>query len=126
MKKPITWLSAVVFVCCLSLCAFAQMSVVKIDGKKIYLATSEEKTAPTKGSTFKVILSSETLINSKGKNLGEIYKYSDVGTITEVQPLYAIGELKEVKDIKVGQQAVFEKLKNLPAPKQFINPLNKR
>ena len=111
MKKPITWLSAVVFVCCLSLCAFAQMSVVKIDGKKIYLDTSEEKTAPTKGSTFKVILSSETLINSKGKNLGEIYKYSDVGTITEVQPLYAIGELKEVKDIKVGQQAVFEEIK---------------
>lgn len=111
MKKPITWLSAVVFVCCLSLCAFAQMSVVKIDGKKIYLDTSEEKTALTKGSTFKVILSSETLINSKGKNLGEIYKYSDVGTITEVQPLYAIGELKEVKDIKVGQQAVFEEIK---------------
>lgn len=112
MKKPITWLSAAVFVCCLSLCAFAQMSVVKIDGKKIYLDTSEEKTAPTKGSTFKVILSSETLTNPKtGKNLGEVYKYSTVGTITEVQPLYAIGELKDIKDIKVGQQAVFEEIK---------------
>ncbi len=116
MKKPIAWLSAAVFVCCFSLGAFAQMSVVKIDGKKIYLDTSEEKTAPTKGSTFKIILSSETLINSKGKNLGEIYKYSDVGTITEVQPMYAIGELKDAKDVKVGQQAVFEEIKPvLPA-----------
>lgn len=127
MKKPITWLSAVVFVCCLSLCAFAQVSVVKIDGKKIYLDTSEEKTALTKGSTFKVILSSETLINSKGKNLGEIYKYSDVGTITEVQPLYAIGELKEVKDIKVGQQAVFEEIKPiLPAAVKEETPKSTR
>jgi len=112
MKKPIAWLSAALFVCCFSLCALAQMSVVKVDGKKIYLDTSDEKTAPTKGSTFKVILSSEMLTNSKtGRNLGEVYKYSSVGIITEVQPLYAVGELKDTKDIKVGQQAVFEEIK---------------
>ncbi len=116
MKKPITWLSAAVFVCCFSLCALAQMTVVRVDGSKIYLDTSDEKTALTKGSTFKVILSSETLTNPKtGKNLGEVYQYSPVGTITEVQPLYAIGELKGAK-IAVGQQAVLEEIKVAPAP----------
>ena len=115
MKKPITWLSAAVFVCCISLCAWAQMTVVRVDGTKIYLDTSEEKTALTKGSTFKVILSSETLTNPKtGKNLGEVYQYSPVGTITEVQPLYAIGELKGTK-VSVGQQAVLEELKTVVA-----------
>ena len=126
MKKPIIWLSAAVFVCCLSLCAFAQMSVVKIDGKKIYLDTSEEKIAPSKGSTFKIIVSSETLTNPKtGKNLGEVYKYSAIGTITEVQPMYAIGELKDVKDVKVGQQAVFEEIKT-PAVREEEPPTSSR
>ncbi len=113
MKKPIVWLSAAIFVCCLSLCAWAQMTVVRVDGAKIYLDTSDEKTALTKGSTFKVILSSETLTNPKtGKNLGEVYQYSPVGIITEVQPLYAIGELKGAK-VSVGQQAVLEEIKSV-------------
>ena len=117
MKKPIIWLSAVMLVTCFSFCAFAQMTVVRVDGTKIYLDTSDEKAAPTKGSTFKVILSSETLINPKtGKNLGEVYQYSSLGTITEVQPMYAIGELKDAKKITIGQQAVLEELKPvLPA-----------
>lgn len=112
MKKPIIWLSATVCALCLSLCTWAQMTVVKVDGTKVYLDTSDEKTAPAEGSTFKVILSSEILTNPKtGKNLGEVYKYSPIGTITEVQPLYAIGELKDTKKITVGQQAVLEVLK---------------
>lgn len=112
MKKPIIWLSAAMLVACLSLGAFAQMTVVRVDGTKIYLDISDEKTAPTKGSTFKVVLFSETLTNPKtGKNLGEVYKYSSIGTITEVQPLYAIGELKDTKKIAVGQQAVLEVIK---------------
>lgn len=111
MKKSILWLSAAMLVSCISYRAFAQMTVVKVDGTKIYLDTSEEKVAPTQGSTFKVILSSETLTNPKtGKNLGEVYKYSPLGTITEVQPLYAIGELKGA-EIKEGQQAVLEEMK---------------
>ncbi len=130
MKKPITWLSAAVFVCCFSLCALAQMTVVRVDGSKIYLDTSDEKTALTKGSTFKVILSSETLTNPKtGKNLGEVYQYSPVGTITEVQPLYAIGELKGAK-ISVGQQAVLEEIKNVvtaaPATSAHETPVSTR
>ena len=112
MKKPILWLSAALVISCFSYRAFAQMTVVKVEGTKIYLDTSEEKNTPTQGSTFKVILSSETLTNPKtGKNLGEVYQYSPLGTITEVQPLYAIGELKDTKKIAVGQQAVLEVIK---------------
>lgn len=83
-----------------------------MDGNKIYLDTSDEKTALTKGTTFKVIVSSEKLTNPKtGKDLGEIYKYSAVGTITEVQPLYAVGELKNTAGVSVGKTAVLEEIK---------------
>ena len=88
---------------------WAQMSVVRVDGNKVYFDISEAKTAPVKGSTFKVIVSSEPLTNPQtGKKLGEIYHYSSVGTITEVQPLYAVGELKQAEGITVGKQAVWE------------------
>ena len=111
MKKTFSWLCAAACVVSFSLCAWAQMTVVRVDGTKIYLDTSDQKTAPTKGSTFKVILSSEKLTNPKtGKDLGEIYKYSDTGTITEVQPLYAIGQLKNTTGVTVGKQAVFEEI----------------
>ena len=112
MKKYFSWLSAIILVVCFSLCAWAQMTVVRMDGNKVYLDTSDEKTAPTKGSTFKVIVSSETLTNPKtGKNLGEVYTYSSIGKITEVQPLYAIGEMPDTKGVNVGKQAVFEEIK---------------
>ncbi len=112
MKNSIAWLGAAVCSVCFALSAFAQMTVVRVNGSKIYLDTSEEKTSPTVGSTFKVIVSSEPLTNPKtGKNLGEVYTYSSVGKITEVQPLYAIGELTESKGVRVGQQAVFEEIK---------------
>ena len=102
---------------CFSLAAHAEMSVVRIDGNKIYLDTSDEKTALTKGSTFKVIVSSEKLTNPKtGKNLGEIYKYSAVGKITEVQPLYAVGELPSTQGVSVGKTAVLEDLKPAAVP----------
>lgn len=95
----------------LSFPAAAQMDVVRIDGHKIYLDTSNEKTSPVKGSTFKIILSSETLTNPQtGKNLGQVYKYSDTGTVTEVQPLYVIGELKNTSGVTVGKQAVWEEV----------------
>ena len=88
------------------------MSVVRIDGNKIYLDTSEEKAALTKGTTFKVIVSSEKLTNpNTGKELGKIYKYSAIGTITEVQPLYAVGELKNTTGVSVGKTAVLEEIK---------------
>ncbi|MBO5910981.1 MAG: hypothetical protein J6Q05_02145 [Elusimicrobiaceae bacterium] len=97
---------------CFSLTAQAEMSVVRIDGNKIYLDTSEEKAALTKGTTFKVIVSSEKLTNPKtGKELGKIYKYSAIGTITEVQPLYAVGELKNTTGVSVGKTAVLEEIK---------------
>lgn len=107
-----------VLICCLWMAAQAEMSVVRIDGKKVFLDTSEEKTGLTKGSTFKVILSSEKLVNPKtGKDLGEVYKYSEVGTVIEVQPLYVIGELAHTTGISVGKTAVLEELKQV-APVQ--------
>ncbi len=108
---------------CFSLAARAEMSVVRIDGNKIYLDTSDEKTALTKGSTFKVIVSSEKLTNPKtGKNLGEIYKYSAVGTITEVQPLYVVGELKNTTGVSVGKTAVLEDIKPAAVPANIAAP----
>ncbi len=108
MKKWFCWLVVAVL---LPLCAQAQMSVVRVDGKQVYLDISDEKTAPVKGSTFKVITSSEKLVNPKtGKDLGEIYHYSAAGTITEVQPLYAIGTLADTKGVAVGKQAVWEEI----------------
>ena len=65
--KKFSFLFFVLF--CFSLTARSEMSVVRMDGHKIYLDTSDEKTALTKGSTFKVIVSSEKLTNPKtGKN----------------------------------------------------------
>ncbi len=103
---------------CVSLAAHAEMSVVRMDGNKVYLDISDEKTALTKGATFKVIVSSEKLTNPKtGKNLGEIYKYSAVGKITEVHPLYAVGELPSTQGVSVGKTAVLEDIKPAaPAP----------
>lgn len=112
--KKFLW---VMLLACLCVPALAQLSVVRVDGHKIYLDTSNEKTTPVKGSSFKVIVSSETLTNPQtGKNLGEIYKYSAAGTITEVQPLYAVGELKNTDGVTVGKQAVWEEIKPAVAP----------
>ena len=111
MKKFFIWLGIVLL---LPVCTAAQMSVVRVDGNKIYLDISEEKTALTPGTTFKVIVSSETLTNPQtGKNLGEIYHYSEEGKITEVQPLYAIGEMKNAKEVTVGKRAVVGEVKTV-------------
>ena len=96
-----------------ALCS-AQVMVVRVDGKKVYLDTTSSKQKITKGQIFKIILSSEKLVNPKtGKNLGDIYTYSPEGKITEVQAKYAIGELSDTASIAVGQEAV---LNEPPAP----------
>ena len=88
----------------------AQVTVVRVKDTTVYLDTSTLKTPPQKGDVFKVIVSSEKLTNPKtGKDLGLVYNYSPVGTITEVQPLYAIGKLPSAKEVAVGQEAVLEK-----------------
>lgn len=85
----------------------AQLTVVRVQDAHVFLDTSESKTAVKKGDVFKVILSSENLINPKtGKDLGPVYNYSPEGRITEVQPLYAIGELPAGTSVSVGQEAV--------------------
>ena len=87
----------------------AQGMVVRVDGKKVYLDTTSFKQKVTKGQSFKVILSSEKLVNPKtGNDLGEVHTYSPSGKIIEVQEKYAVGELADTAKISVGQEAVLE------------------
>ena len=87
----------------------AQGMVVRVDGKKVYLDTTSFKQKVTKGQSFKVILSSEKLVNPKtGNDLGEVHTYSPAGKIIEVQEKYAVGELADTAKIAVGQEAVLE------------------
>lgn len=89
----------------------AQITVVRIQNGQIYLDTSSTKKPLQKGATFKVILSTEKLINPKTKkDLGILYNYSPEGIITEVQPLYAIGKLPSISGIEIGQEAVVEEM----------------
>jgi hypothetical protein len=109
MKKFFNWMFAA-FLPTVLLCPLcAQITVVRVSGDKIYLDTSAYNRPVKKGDLFKIILSSETLINPKtGRDLGLIYNYSPEGKITEVQPLYVVGALKENVTISVGQEAVIE------------------
>lgn len=89
----------------------AQLTVVRVDGQKVYIDTSVLNRNVSKGETFKIILSSERLVNPKtGKDLGPVYTYSPEGKITEVQPMYAVGELPKGTEAAVGQEAVLEPL----------------
>lgn len=88
-------------------CVLAQVSVVKQDGNKIYLDTSEFNRNVSVGDHFKIITSTEKLVNPKtGKELGDVYHYSPEGRIVEVQPLYAVGELPNAAQYALGQEAV--------------------
>lgn len=89
--------------------ALAQVTVVKLDGQKIYLDTTELNRNVAVGDSFKIITGQEKLTNPKtGKDLGLLYHYSPEGKIIEVQPMYAVGELPQKGDYSVGQQAVIE------------------
>lgn len=90
-------------------CVYAQVTVVKQNGKDIYLDISEHNRRISVGDQFKVILSQEKLTNPKtGKDLGLLNHYSATGKITEVQDLYAIGQLPDNTKVTVGQEAVIE------------------
>ncbi len=116
MKNNIARLTALAAVLLFPALCSAQGMVVRVDGTKIYLDTTSLKTQPAVGQTFKIILSSQPLVNPKtGKNLGDLYTYSPEGKITEVQPKYAVGELPDTSKISVGQEAV---LLSAPAPVQ--------
>lgn len=95
--------------------AGAQVTVVRVDGQKVYMDTTSLNRNVQKGDFFKVILSSEKLVNPKtGKNLGNVYTYSPEGKIVEVQPMYAVGELPEKASASVGQEAVIEAAAKAP------------
>lgn len=100
-------LSILIFVCFFH-SAWAQVVIVKQDGQKVFLDTSEFNRQVSVGDSFKIITSQEKLINPKtGKNLGLINHYSAEGKITEVQPLYAIGQMPDKTVYSIGQEAVF-------------------
>ena len=89
--------------------AQAQVTVVKQDGEKVYLDTSEYNRAVAVGDGFKVILSQEQLINPKtGKDLGVVNHYSPEGKIIEVQAMYAIGEMPSKINLTIGQKVLIE------------------
>lgn len=88
-------------------CLHAQVTVVKQDGQNIYLDVSEHNRTVSVGDTFQIILSKEKLTNPKtGKDLGWINHYSETGTITEVQPMYVVGQIQGKQTFNVGQEAV--------------------
>lgn len=91
------------------LAAEQTVTLVKQEGNLVYLDTTPLKRNVTKGDSFKLITSKQKLSNPKtGADLGFIYKYSPEGTITEVQPRYAVGTLSEPGDYKTGSEAVIE------------------
>lgn len=94
---------------CIGCVAAQAQVVVRVSGKRVYVDTSEVKTAVKLGDSLKVILSSERLINPQtGKDLGPLYTYSQAGKIVEVQPLYVVGELPGTAKIEIGQKVVIE------------------
>ncbi len=109
MKINLKHLLTFLFVTVLFPCAWAQVTVVKQDGKNIYLDISEHNKNVSVGDTFKIITSQEKLTNPKtGKELGLINHYSPEGKIVEVQPLYAIGQMPDKKAYSVGQEALIQ------------------
>ena len=109
MKKITFGLFAFLF-CSLFSSLFAQATVVRVEGNKIFMDTSSAP-AVHEGDTFKIILSSEKLTNPQtGKELGIVHNYSPEGKITEVHPLYAIGILTEKTKITVGQEVILQSM----------------
>ena len=95
-----------IFIPCL---VSAQVTVVRVQDQTVYLDTSSLNQKVRPGDLFKLILSTEKLINPKtGKDLGDLYHYSEKGKITEVQPLYAVGLLPQGVTAQIGQDAVIE------------------
>ena len=90
-----------------SLSLSAQITVVRVEGNKVFMDISSAATRVQEGDLFKVILSSETLTNPKtGKELGLVHSYSSEGKITKVEPLFAVGELPKKESVSVGQEVI--------------------
>ncbi len=80
--------------------------IAKQDGLTVYIDITELKTKPKKGDIFKLVEKEESLKNHKGEDLGTVFTYGGVFTITEVQPKFAVGTLKEKYASKSAQKAV--------------------
>ena len=110
----------------------AQVTVVKQQGSSVYLDISDFNRRVSVGDTFKVILSQETLTNpTTGKELGLINHYSPAGKITEVQPLYAIGQAADDTVYSIGQEVIIESVSGatnaeLSAPQDTLSSSSRK
>lgn len=126
MKINIKYLLGFLLLIFLYPCTQAQVTIVKQNDNKIYLDISELNQNIAIGDSFKVILSKETLKNpTTGKVLGKINQYSEEGTITDVQPLYAVGELPSTVEVAVGQEVFIENKNSSPVPNPATAPIQK-
>lgn len=86
--------------------------IVKQDGRKVFLDISDNKIKPKEGSSFRVIISGDEIINPKtGKSLGRETKKTVTGKITQVERLYAIGTL-DSNDSVVNLEAEFRAIQD--------------
>lgn len=87
--------------------------VVKQDGTKVFLDTSEFKTPASVGDRFRVATTGEEIINPKtGKSLGREITDQVDGHITQVEAMYSIGRLDKNINV-VGKEAEVEVKKQL-------------
>ena len=107
-----------------SLSLSAQITVVRVEGNKIFMDISSATTRVQEGDLFKVILSSETLTNPKtGKELGLVHSYSSEGKITKVESLFAVGELPKKETVSIGQEVILAATETAtPAEKEPAAP----
>jgi hypothetical protein len=70
--------------------------VVKQDGLKVYLDTSDFRAKPRTGDDFRIYEEGEEIVNPKtGKVLGKVLIRQATGRITQVEDNYAIGNLDQ-------------------------------
>lgn len=94
--------------------------IVKQDGAKVYIDTSDLQIKPKEGDAFRIADLGEEIINPKtGKKLGREVKSQINGHITQTEDLYAVGQLEEVKDVNGKEAEVFASLSPWEREPQF-------
>ncbi len=124
MKKFFTILTVLMF----SVVLFAQNSalVVKQEGLKVYLDTTELSTPVKDGATFTITRWGEEIKNPKtGKVLGKDVEARAKGIIKNVEESYAIGQLENPFDAQ-NLYAVFNNQENVPSLEQKENSQNNK
>lgn len=104
-----------VFVSCtaFSLTAKDIALVVRQDGQKVYLDTSELDDGAKVGDAFRIVNLGEDIINPKtGKSLGKTAEKQITGRLIKVEPLYSIGQLDTNENV-MGRDAEIKITQNI-------------